>query len=86
MEFDKTISFDTEVNAHNLSFVYIYIYIDDPSTQQERIDSFDIYDIEHLKGFPMFTIITIEYDHSGEIKPQLVRQKNVASFQRTDRD
>ena len=69
LEFDKTITFNTEVNAHNLSFVYIYIYIDNPSTPQERLDSFDIYDIEHLQGFPMFTIITIEYDHSGEIKP-----------------
>lgn len=69
LEFDKTISFDIEVNAHNLSFVYVYIYIDDEATPQERIDSYDVYDIEHIRGFPMFTVITIEYDHSGKIKP-----------------
>lgn len=69
LEFDKTKSFDIDVNAHNLSFVYVYIYIDDEATPQERIDSYDIYDIEHIRGFPMFTVITIEYDHSGKIKP-----------------
>lgn len=72
LQFDETISFETDVNAHNLSFKYIYIYIDDPSTPQERIDAYDVYDTEHIKAFPMFTIITIEYDHSGQIKPFFV--------------
>ena len=69
LEFDKTISFDIDINIHGLNFTYVYIYIDDPATPQERIDSFDVYDIEHIRGFPMFTVITIEYDHSGKIKP-----------------
>jgi hypothetical protein len=69
LQFDKTISFDEDVEAHGLNFTYVYIYIDDPATPQERIDSYDVYDIEHIRGFPMFTVITIEYDHSGKIKP-----------------
>ncbi|KYK29970.1 hypothetical protein AYK20_09445 [Thermoplasmatales archaeon SG8-52-1] len=69
LQFDKTISFDRDVEAHGLNFTYVYIYIDDPATPQERIDSYDVYDVEHIRGFPMFTIITIEYDHSGKIKP-----------------
>jgi hypothetical protein len=69
LSFDKTSSYETEVNIDNLSFIYIYVYIDDDSTPQDRIDSFDIYDKEHFDAFPMFTIITIEYDHGGDIKP-----------------
>ena len=42
LEFDKTISFDIDINIHGLNFTYVYIYIDDPATPQERIDSFDI--------------------------------------------
>jgi hypothetical protein len=59
IEFDKTISRDFDIDIHGLNF----------TTSQEKIDSYDIYDIEYIKGFPMFTIITIEYDHSGIIKP-----------------
>ncbi|KYK25331.1 hypothetical protein AYK24_05165 [Thermoplasmatales archaeon SG8-52-4] len=69
LQFDKTISFDVDVNMHGLNFTYVYIYIDDPATPQERVDSYDVYDSEHIRGFPMFTIITIEYDHSGKIEP-----------------
>jgi len=69
IEFDKTISQDFDLDIHGLKFTYVYIYIDDPATPQEKIDSYDIYDLEHIKGFPMFSVITIEYDHSGKIKP-----------------
>jgi hypothetical protein len=69
LEFDKTKSFETEVITQDLNFIYIYIYIDDPSTSQKKIDSYDVYDIEHIRGFPMFTIITLEYDHGGTINP-----------------
>lgn len=69
LQFDKTISFDVDISIHGLNFTYVYIYIDDEATPQERIDSYDVYDIEHIRGFPMFTVITIEYDHSGVIKP-----------------
>lgn len=69
LQFDKTISFDVDISIHGLNFTYVYIYIDDEATPQERIDSYDVYDVEHIRGFPMFTVITIEYDHSGIIKP-----------------
>ena len=69
IEFDKTITRDFDIDIHGLNFTYVYIYIDDPATPQEKIDSYDVYDIEHIHGFPMFTVITIEYDHSGKIKP-----------------
>jgi len=69
LEFEKTKSFETELELENMDFMYIYIYIDDDSTDDERIGSFDIYDKDHITGFPMFTIITIEYDHDGVVKP-----------------
>jgi len=69
LDFDKTITRDFDIDIHGLNFTYVYIYIDDPATPQEKIDSYDVYDIEYIRGFPMFTIITIEYDHSGIIKP-----------------
>ena len=69
LSFDKTKSFETMVERENTNFMYIYIYIDDGSTPEERIDSFYIYDKDRIQGFPMFTIITIEYDHGGDIKP-----------------
>jgi len=62
-------SFETEVNVGNLSFYYIYINIDDDNTPTSRKDSYPIYDKDHIGGFPMFTIITLEYTHGGDIKP-----------------
>jgi len=69
IEFDKTITQDFDLDIHGLNFTYVYIYIDDPATPQEKIDSYDVYDSEYIRGFPMFTVITIQYDHSGKIKP-----------------
>ena len=69
LEFDKTKSYETDVEFKNSSFVYIYIYIDDDNTPIERKESDEIYDKDHISGFPMFTIITIEYDHGGDVKP-----------------
>jgi len=68
VEFDKTISGDFDIDSHGLNFTYVYIYIDDPATSQERIGSYGIYDIEHIKGFPMFVVISIDND-DGVIKP-----------------
>lgn len=62
-------SFETEVNVGNISFNYVYIYIDDENIPADRENSYEIYDKDHISGFPMFTIITIEYHHGGEIKP-----------------
>jgi len=69
LEFDKTKSHEFTVDLGNFSFQYIYIYVDDDDTSQELKDSYKIYDKDHIGGFPMFTIITIEYHHGGEIRP-----------------
>lgn len=63
------LSFETEVNIENLSFYYIYINIDDPNLPIVNKDSWEIYDKDNIGGFPQFTIITLNYGHSGEIKP-----------------
>jgi hypothetical protein len=68
IEFDNTISGDFDIDIRGLDFTYVYIYFDDPVTSKERIDSFDIYDIRHVKRFPMFVVITIGND-GGVIKP-----------------
>ena len=60
IKFDKTISQGFDIDIGGLKFTYVYIYIDDPATSQERVDSYDVYDIEYIRGFPMFTVITIE--------------------------
>jgi hypothetical protein len=62
-------SFETEVNVGNLSFYYIYINIEDDNIPTSRKESYQIYDKDHITGFPMFTIITIEYEHGGDVKP-----------------
>ncbi|MGF3584943.1 MAG: hypothetical protein ACQXXD_04430 [Thermoplasmatota archaeon] len=69
VEFQKEKSYFTLTSFENSTVVYIYIYLDDSSTPKEWLDSFRIYDNEHIKGLPMFTIITLEYEHGGEIKP-----------------
>ena len=66
---DEKSSFETQVNAGNISFYYIYIYKDPDAPKTEKTESFWTYDKDHIGGFPMFTIITIEYDHGGDIKP-----------------
>ena len=62
-------SFETQVNVDNISFYYIYIYKDDNAPKTEKTESFWTYDKDNIGGFPMFTIVTIEYDHGGDIKP-----------------
>lgn len=69
LEFDKTKSNEFTVDLGNFSFKYIYIYVDDEETSQEMKGSYQIYDKDHISGFPMFTIITLEYHHGGDIRP-----------------
>jgi hypothetical protein len=64
----KPKSFETKIENRNLSFYYIYIFVDD-NKNKVREESYKIYDKDNIDGFPMFTIITLEYDHSGDIKP-----------------
>lgn len=48
---------------------YYYIYLDDEATSQEWLDTFEIYDKDEIRGLPMFSVITINYAHSGIIEP-----------------
>jgi len=48
---------------------YYYIYLDDEATSQEWLDTFEIYDKDHIHGLPMFSVVTINYAHSGIIEP-----------------
>lgn len=52
-------------NGSNVTFIHINR---DRSSQILR-DSLHIYDKEHVNGVPMFTVVTIKYDHDGIVKP-----------------
>ena len=69
VEFEKDKSYYNLTSFENSTVAYIYVYLDDSSTPRDWIDSFKIYDKEHITGLPMFTIVTIEYEHGGDIKP-----------------
>jgi len=54
------------VKFENADIIYFYINID--HTTKELRESLPIYDKEHIGGLPMFSIVTLGYDH-GRIKP-----------------
>jgi hypothetical protein len=66
VEYEKDEMFSTTLKFHNHTLTYIYTNIDHAS--QIRSDSLEIYDQRHIKGLPMFTVITLGYD-KGNIKP-----------------
>jgi hypothetical protein len=66
---EKTKYHEYEIELENFSFQYIYIYIKDKGTAEEKTSSWEIYDKDNIGGFPMFTFITLEYEHSGKILP-----------------
>jgi len=51
------------------SIPYYYIYLDDEATSEDWLRSFEIYDKDHIHGLPMFSVVTINYAHSGIIEP-----------------
>ena len=59
--FFETVKFDTE----DITFIHINI---DHSSEVLR-DSLHVYDTGNINGVPMFTIITINYDHDGIVRP-----------------
>jgi|GEM_PF-430810 len=69
VEFQKDKSYYNLTSFENQTVVYIYIYLDDSGTPKEWIDSFKIYDKDHINGLPMFTIVTLEYEHGGNVRP-----------------
>ena len=69
VEPQKGISYHTITAFKNQSVPYFYIYLDDENTPEEWLNTFDIYDKDHIQGLPMFTVVTLGYEHSGDIKP-----------------
>ena len=59
-QFYKTLRF----NEANVTFIHINL----DHTDQEERSSFEVYDKDHMNGVPMFTVVTIGYDH-GFVKP-----------------
>lgn len=69
VEFEKTDLIASKVDYNDEQVTYFYTNIDHATP--ERIVPFKIYDIRHVSGLPMFTIVTLGYD-SGVIKPKFV--------------
>lgn len=69
VEPEKEKSHHKMTSFENQTVPYFYIYLDDDATSQEWLDSFYIYDKDHIQGLPMFTVITLGYAHSGKIEP-----------------
>jgi hypothetical protein len=69
IDLQKQKSYHTITSFKNQSVPYFYIYLDDKSTSLDWLNTFDIYDKDHIQGLPMFTVVTLGYEHSGVIKP-----------------
>jgi len=65
----KDKSYHSVTTFEDQSVPYYYIYLDDEATSQEWLDTFEIYDKDHIHGLPMFSVVTINYAHSGIIEP-----------------
>jgi hypothetical protein len=66
LSFDKNDMISEQITFNGHTMTYFYINIDHAT--QLRSDSLEIYDQRHIKGLPMFTIVTLGYD-KGIIRP-----------------
>jgi hypothetical protein len=66
VEFEKQDIFSQTVTFNNQNFTYIYINLDHTIDAYEN--TFPLYDKDDIGGLPMFTIITLGYDH-GTVRP-----------------
>jgi hypothetical protein len=66
VEFEKQDMFSDTVSFDNANITYIYINLD--HTTDQLLNSFSLYDKDDVGGLPMFTIVTLGYDH-GVVKP-----------------
>lgn len=66
VDYEKEDMFSTILSYDNHSIAYFYTNIDHATS--ERADALEIYDQKHLKGLPMFTVVTLGYE-KGIIKP-----------------
>jgi hypothetical protein len=69
VEPEKDKSYHTVTTFEDQIVPYFYIYLDDEATSQEWLNTFEIYDKDQIHGLPMFSVITINYAHSGIIEP-----------------
>jgi hypothetical protein len=69
IEFQKEVSYNTTTTFRNQTVPYFYVYLDDRNSPDQWLNSFDIYDKDLIQGLPMFTVVTLGYEHSGDIKP-----------------
>jgi len=67
IEFGKQDMFHTLVSFDNSTIAYIYVNIH--HSTNELVNAQQIYDKDHVGGIPMFTVITLGYDH-GDVKPK----------------
>jgi hypothetical protein len=61
VEFEKQDRFSATVTFENQNITYIYINLDNTTDVLEN--SFPVYDKDDIGGLPMFTIVTLGYDH-----------------------
>ncbi len=66
---EKDKSYHTVTTFEDQPVPYYYIYLDDEATSEEWLSTFAIYDKDHIHGLPMFSVVTINYAHSGIIEP-----------------
>jgi len=66
IEFGKQDMFSDTVTFGNTNITYIYINLDHTTDALE--ESFPLYDKDDVGGLPMFTIVTLGYDH-GIVRP-----------------
>ena len=66
VSYEKEDMFSQTVHFNHANVTFIYINID--HTTQEKRAAQHIYDKDNITGLPMFTLITLGYDH-GIIKP-----------------
>ena len=66
VDFEKDEMFYKTVVFENTNVTHIYINID--HTTEEMRNSLYVYDKDNIRGLPMFTVVTLGYDH-GIIKP-----------------
>jgi hypothetical protein len=66
VEFGKQDMFSGTVIFEHQNITYIYINLD--NSTDAYVNSFPIYDKDDIGGLPMFTIVTLGYDH-GTVRP-----------------
>jgi len=66
VDFGITETFKKVVNYNNMNITFYHINID--HAKGEYREAFELYDKDNVKGVPMFTMITLGYNH-GVIEP-----------------